>query len=195
MASKSKGEMTRARVLETAWSLVNTRGFNITSINDIIQATGVKKGNLYFHFPSKEDLGLAILQEAKSDFLEFLSNSLQGERPLEKLSNFFDAVLEKHRKTNFVGGCIFGNTALEMSDNNPRFSNLIKEVFRQWTAIITELLIEAREAGDLKQEISPPLLSKQIVASIEGGIMMARLSKNEDDLQDCLKSLRTLLGI
>lgn len=195
MASITKGEMTRARVLKTASSLINSKGFSNTSINDIIQATGVKKGNLYFHFPSKEDLGLAILQEAKRDFFLWVSNSLQGDRPLEKLSNFFDAVLEKHRKTNFVGGCIFGNTALEMSDSNIRFSNSIKEVFREWTAIITELLIEAREAGDLKQEIPASLLAKQIVATIEGGIMMARVSKNGNELQDCLNSLRILLGI
>lgn len=195
MASITKGEMTRARVLKTASSLVNTKGFSKTRINDIIQATGVKKGSLYFHFPSKEDLSLAVLREAKSDFFRFLSNSLQGKRPLEKLSNFFDAVLEKHKKTNFVGGCIFGNTALEMSDTNPHFTNLINEVFREWTAIITEILIEAREGGDLKPEIPPALLAKQIVASIEGGIMMARVSKDEEDLQNCLKSLRILLGI
>ena len=169
MAARTKGEVTRARVIETARWLVNKKGFSNTSINDIIRATGVKKGNLYFHFSSKEELGQAILEDAATEFFQFLSNSLQGDRPLDKLSAFFDSVLEKHRRKNFVGGCIFGNTALEMSDSNPGFSALIRGVFRQWVDVITNLLIEARQCGELDAGISPTLLAKQIVASIEGG--------------------------
>jgi len=195
MAATIKGETTRARVLESVRSLLTTRGYSNTTINDIIRATGVKKGNLYFHFPSKQDLGLAVLREAQKEFYRFLATSLHGGSPLEKLSNFFDAVLEKHRETAFVGGCIFGNTALEMSDRNARFSDLVKEVFRQWTAVITNLLFEARETGELKSKIAPDLLAKHIVTSIEGGIMLARVSKNEQDLQDCLNALRILIGI
>lgn len=193
MAGKTKGEATRSRVIEETKWLVNRKGFSNTSISDIIRATGVKKGNLYFHFSSKERLGQAILEDAASEFFQLLSDSLQGTHPLEKLSSFFDAVLEKHRRTNFVGGCIFGNTALEMSDSNPGFSSLIRDVFRQWVDRIANLLIEAQQSGELDAEISPRLFAKQIVASIEGGIMMARLSKDEDDLKDCLDSLRALL--
>lgn len=194
MAAKTKGEATRSRVIQKARWLVNQKGFTNTSINDIIHATGVKKGNLYFHFSNKEELGLAILRDAADDFFQFLSDSFQGEKPLEKLSSFFDAVLEKHRKTNFIGGCIFGNTALEMSDRNPKFSSLIRNVFDTWVDKITSLLTEAQQTGELGSKISPRLLAKQIVASIEGGIMMAKLTKNEDDLKDCLDSLRALLG-
>ena len=60
---------------------------------------------------------------------------------------------------------------------------------------MTRLLIEARQCGELKAEISPALLAKHIVASIEGGIMMVRLTKDEKDLRDCLDSLRFLLAI
>jgi len=104
MDSGTKGEKTKSRVLKTARHLIHQKGFCGTSINDVIQATGVKKGNLYFHFPSKEELGLAILQEANKEFAAFLSNALHGDRPLDKLSNFLDAVFEKHGKAKFVGG-------------------------------------------------------------------------------------------
>jgi TetR/AcrR family transcriptional repressor of nem operon len=100
----TKGELTRAKVLEKASPLVNKKGFSNTSTNDIVEATGVKKGNLYFHFPSKENLGLSILEKAQEDFFLFLEDSLQGERPLEKIFNFFDAALEMHTKKKFVGG-------------------------------------------------------------------------------------------
>lgn len=104
MVAKSKGEKTRDRVLAAARKLMNEKGFCSTSVNDIIEATGVKKGNLYFHFAGKEELGLAVLEQAHEEFKEFLLKSLKGARPLERISALLDAVLKKHRKTNFVGG-------------------------------------------------------------------------------------------
>lgn len=195
MMATARGEKTHARVLQTVRRLMHERGFCNTSIDDIIRATGVKKGNLYFHFPSKEDLGLAVLEDAKKDFLLFLSDNLKGNAPLEKISAFFDAVLDKHRQRRFVGGCLFGNTALEMSDCNQRFADVIKEVFGAWVGALVPILREAQEAGDLKDSLPPELLAKQIVAAIEGGIMMSRLSKDGDDLRDCLNSLRFFMGM
>lgn len=80
-----------------------------------------------------------------------------------------------------------------MGDFNTLFSKMIHEVFSKWTAMLADLLVEAREMGDLKTEISPEALAKHIVATIEGGIMMSKVSKKEDDLRDCLQSLRVLL--
>ena len=195
MANQRNGSATRKRVIEVTKQLVNEKGFNNTSISDIIQASGVKKGNLYFHFPSKEALGIAILQEAADEFFRFLEASLQGNRPLEKLGSFFDAVLEKHRSAHFVGGCIFGNTALEMADSNPNIARLVEDVFRRWADMIANVLREAQRGGELDASLSPTRFAKHIVATIEGGIMMARLTKNEEDLKDCLDTLRAFLGM
>ncbi len=104
MASTDKGLKTRSRVLAVATELINQRGFCNTSVNDIIEATGVKKGNLYFHFAGKEELGLAVLEQAHREFMEFLSKSLKGETPRERLSNLLDAIFDKHKKNKFVGG-------------------------------------------------------------------------------------------
>lgn len=104
MVSTIKGVKTRSRVLAAATELINQKGFCGTSVNDIIEATGVKKGNLYFHFSGKEELGLAVLEQAHMEFMEFLAKSLKGERPRERLSSLLDAVFEKQSKTKFVGG-------------------------------------------------------------------------------------------
>ncbi len=192
---KTKGEATRLRVIETAKQLVNAKGFNNTSISDIIQATGVKKGNLYFHFSSKEALAQEILKDAAEEFFRFLDASLRGDTPLKKLSSFFDAVLEKHREVNFVGGCIFGNTALEQADTNPRIAGIVEGVFRRWTGVLEGVLMEAGHLGELPPGRTSHQIAKLIVATIEGGIMVARLTKREEDLGDVLDSLRVWLGM
>lgn len=195
MRNRSTGQMTKYKVLEIATQLINEKGFSKTSINDIVRATGVKKGNLYFHFSSKDELGLAVLEKAKRDFSTFLRASLRGENPIDRLSNFLDAVFEKHRRARFVGGCLFGNTALELSDSNDVFTQFLAEVFQEWVESLAEVVREAYESGDLKAQFPPNVLAKHIVASIEGGIMMSRLTKNGDHLRDCLNALRISLGI
>ncbi|MBW2031382.1 MAG: TetR/AcrR family transcriptional regulator [Deltaproteobacteria bacterium] len=195
MGGRGRGEETRARVLEAASSLMLSKGFASMSIGDIVRATGVKKGNLYFHFSSKEELGLTVLEEERERFFLFLCQNLKGERPFEKVRNLLEATFYEHRQRNFAGGCLFGNMALEMSDRNPRFCEMVKEVFLEWTARLANVLAEAMAAGELSQAISPTVLAKHIVALIEGAIMMAKVSKDEKDLKDCLESLRILLGM
>ena len=195
MGTKMKGEATRARVLEVARTLINQKGFRNTTINDVIAATGVQKGNLYFHFSNKEDLAISILQKVEIEFFDFMAENLIGANALEKLSNFFDAILHKHRSTGFVGGCIVGNIALEMSEHNTRFAGIVKRVFQRWAGEICTLIEEAHASGLFKSDIPPSVLSKTIVATLEGGIMMSRVSKDETDLESCLICLRGLLGL
>lgn len=192
---KTKGEITRERVLKAARVLINQNGFNNTSISDIINATGVKKGNLYFHFESKEKLGLALVEYAKNEYLTYLTKNMKGNTPLEKIDSLLNAIYNFHAEKKFIGGCIFGNIALEMSDSYNQYSNLIKEVFEEWISLLSGLLKAAINSRDLNINIQPGILARHIVASLEGGIMMARLSKNGDDFLDCIKSIRILLGI
>lgn len=192
MTQMTKGEKTRARVIREARELIIAQGFKNTTINEIIAATGVKKGALYFHFANKDELGFSILEDAKEEFIRFLRDSLQGNTPLDRIDNSFKAILAQQKNSNFVGGCLFGNTALEMSDSDTRFAGLIRSVFQEWIDMISELLREAAVDGQLGKDIDPEIFAKTAVACVEGGIMLARVSKNPSDLEDCITMLRRL---
>lgn len=194
MSTISKGEKTRDHILKATRKILVAQGFHNTSISAVIEATGVKKGNLYYHFASKEDLGLAVLEDAKEEFFSFLAKGLSGRDPVEKIINSCKAICAEQKKNNFVGGCLFGNTALEMADNNPKFSGVIQEVFSRWTGLLAEHLDKAREAGLLPPSTQPQLLAKTLVATLEGAIMMSRVSKNKNDLNDFLTAIKGLLG-
>ncbi|MBN4068998.1 TetR/AcrR family transcriptional regulator, partial [Desulfotalea psychrophila] len=60
MALSEKSKKTQDHVLKTTRAILMANGFHNTTINDIIKATGVKKGNLYYHFSSKEEICLAV---------------------------------------------------------------------------------------------------------------------------------------
>ena len=192
---KSKGDLTKEKILKVATRLVHKNGIGDTSINDLISATGLKKGSLYFHFQSKDALILAIMEKTRAGFVKFLDSALSGETPGESLDNFLERVLEKHRSAGFVGGCIFGNTALEVSDKDKRFSSFVKDVFAEWIEKIREVVVAAQISGQVRNDIPTSALACHIVSSIEGGIMLARLRKNEEPLKDCLNSIKTMIGL
>ena len=192
--AKTKGQATREKIIQAAISLFNTRGLKNTSLNDIIHATGVKKGNLYFHFASKDDMCREIILAAKENYFDFLKQEMTGETPLEQLFNLLDAVSAYHSRKNFVGGCIFGNTALEMADTDSNFTDLILDIFNEWISLLADLVEQAQRKDEINPDLDPDAMARHIVATAEGGIMMARLSKRPKDLDDCLNSLKTWLS-
>ncbi len=192
---QSKGQKTKARILADASRVFNRKGINATSINDLLVATGTTRGNLYFHFAGKEELAMAVLARESEDFMKFLDQTLSVGTPGEALQNFFEQAYAKHQQTNFIGGCLFGNTALEASDTSALFADFVTNVFYDWTTKIEQKIEQAQQQHEIRTDLSANELATLIVATIEGGIMQARLLKSEMPLKTCLHSLRTLLGL
>lgn len=190
---KSKGEVTRDKILEAAAGLIHRQGFGATSISDLLAATGIKKGSLYFHFSGKDALGLAFLEKARAEFLEFLDTSLDGDTPGKSLDNFLARVIETHKERDFVGGCIFGNTALEMADTASGFASFIKKVFEEWEKKLRKVVAAAQDSGEVGRDLSADVVAGHMISAIEGGIMLARLRKDEKPLRDALAAVRVLL--
>jgi TetR/AcrR family transcriptional repressor of nem operon len=82
-----------------------------------------------------------------------------------------------------------------MSDRESRLTEFIVKVFEEWIGKVQKVVQAAQAAGQMRKDISAAIMAGQIVMTLEGGIMMARLKKNEKPLKACLKSLRTLLGL
>ncbi len=101
----NSAQLTKQRILDEATKLVHEKGFRATSLHDLLAAAGIKKGTLYYHFPGKDDLGLAVLERAKAKFLATLDEVLTAPTPAEGLQQFFEFALSKHRSRRFVGGC------------------------------------------------------------------------------------------
>jgi len=190
----TKGEETRARVMLAATALINRNGLRNTSIQDIIEETGVKKGNLYFHFPSKDDLGISLIRKAWDQYSDYMVKNIKCDEPLGKINDILSAVLKYHRRNRFIGGCIFGNTALEMSDTDKKYAALIQEIFGLWVKILAGYIREAVKSGALSDEIKPDSLARHMVAAMEGSIMMARLYKRDDPIVECIGYLKALIG-
>src|SRR5882762_11029532 len=106
--TKARGRRsTREAILEAASRLIHVHGYNHTSLDDVLRESGVGKGNFYYHFKSKEELGYAILDQIITSFLERTLEPCFSDpkgRALTQIRCFFDRVLEAQRERNCVGG-------------------------------------------------------------------------------------------
>lgn len=191
----TKGDRTRGRIISEASRLIQRQGLAATTISDLMTATGLRKGSLYFHFDGKEEIGLEVLRQARDRFMAFLDDTLTGDSPGACLDHFFRRALEIHRQSGFVGGCLFGNTALESSDTAPAVAALVAEVFADWVARIQDVVARAQAVGQIRNDLPPEQLAEFVVAAIEGGIMQSRLHKDEGPLARCLDALRATLEL
>lgn len=186
----TKGSETKERLLQMATDLMWQKGFGATSVNDLLQATGIKRGTLYYYFPGKNDLGLAVLERVRIMFFTTVDTAFANTGPFQGLCNFFDFALELQRSKCFVGGCLFGNIALEMSDNDSGYMSSTKKIFQEWIGRIEDVVRSGQQTGEIRTDIDAASMAQMIVSTLEGGIMLSRLEKNEQPLRNCLELLR-----
>ena len=180
-------------IIEVASGLINLRGFNNTSVDAVLQASGVKKGSFYYYFKSKEDLGYAIIESHLRRFSDHvLGKAFSGKKDaLMELEDFLDIILELHRQRNCSGGCLMGNMAMEMSDIHEGFRRKFQEVFEDWRIRVAGVLQKAKIAGQFNDHMDSTRLAQFLIAGVEGGILLSKVKKDIKVLENCFKELKT----
>jgi TetR/AcrR family transcriptional repressor of nem operon len=197
-APRRDGRTTRATILAAATRLMLVSGYRNTSLDDVLRESGVGKGNFYYYFKSKEDLGHAILDCAIQAFLERTLDPCFSDptgRPLSQIRCFLDRVREIQREQNCVGGCPLGNLASELSDFHEGFRARLDAVFSTWRERLTQALREAQRRGDVPAEARPEAVAHFLVASLEGAILMTKLTKDIGVMEQCVEEMKRYLSL
>jgi AcrR family transcriptional regulator len=189
-----KGEKTKRKILEKACDLFYLKGYRGTSVEDILRASRINKGNFYFHFKSKEELGRAVIDSyAAKTFLSLRKALNANGSPLEGIYRLFYEQEKILKASGWNGGCPFGNLAIELADHHPGFRVQLDLVFDAWAREIKTALDKARKEKQLKKSIDSRAMSRFIVAALEGSALLAKTKKKREVYRHCVESLRFLL--
>lgn len=167
------------RILDEAEHLIHLRGFHSTSMEQIAAACGMTKANLFHHYGSKEELGLAVLDAKMADYRARRVEPLcaQGD-PVESVYALFADAARFYDGNGCKAGCFIGNIALEMSDINEAFRERTSAFFAQWSQSMASCLKRAQDAGLFTASLQPESAADAIVALYEGAIMLARTRRD-----------------
>jgi TetR/AcrR family transcriptional repressor of nem operon len=186
------GRATRDVVVATARRLMHLHGYRATSLDDVLRESGVGKGNFYYYFRSKEELGHAILDDLIGEFLEKTLDPCfadAGGHPVAQIRCFLERLVEIQRRANCVGGCPLGNLAAELSDMHEGFRSRLREVFTAWEGRLVTALARAQALGEVDATCNPASVGCFLVAALEGAILMAKLSKDIGVMERCVSEL------
>jgi TetR/AcrR family transcriptional regulator, transcriptional repressor for nem operon len=201
MATETKsprGAATRDQILDAAARLIHLHGYHATSLDDVLRETGVGKGNFYYHFKSKEELGYAIIDRAVRSFVDCTLEPAFADPaadPVEQIGSFLDGVVESHRHRNGVGGCPMGNLACELSDVHEGFRQRLAEIFVLWRAKLGDVLRRGQAGGRLRAGIDLDGGAQFVVAALEGAILMTKVTRDISVMEKCVRELKTHLTL
>jgi TetR/AcrR family transcriptional repressor of nem operon len=178
----TKGEQTRRKIIEAAAPIFNKRGYEGSSLNDLMEATGLKKGGIYRHFSSKEELAAEAFdytwEAARNIRWLHVEEDAKG---VDKLKQFIANFVE-HRSP-VAGGCPILNTAIDSDDGNQVLRAHVAKALRSLITRLQNIVDQAQQRGETQPGVDPKAVAILIVASLEGGLMMSRIQRNDEALR------------
>ncbi|HEX7212771.1 MAG TPA: TetR family transcriptional regulator C-terminal domain-containing protein [Methylomirabilota bacterium] len=194
----TKGAATRDQILNAAARLMHVQGYQSTSLDDVLRESGVGKGNFYYYFKSKEDLGYAIIDRTTRAFVERSLGPAFADveaDPIAQIDGFLDRVLDAQRQRNCVGGCVMGNLACELSDVHEGFRQRLAELFDIWRTHLADALLRGRRRGYLRGDADPSRLAHFLVAGLEGAILLSKVTRDIAVMEKCVEELKQHLTL
>jgi TetR/AcrR family transcriptional repressor of nem operon len=181
MNAISKGQKTRERIVAEAANLFNRRGFEGSSMSDVIAATGLEKGGIYRNFSSKEELAAEAFDYAwKSAFETRIHDLEQVPNSIEKLKRFIVNFI--NGRPAVPGGCPVLNTAVEADDGDLLLRGRVRAAWREWRDYLAEIVAAGLKRKEIRPEVDAKQVATLIISSLEGALMIARLERNKEAL-------------
>ena len=175
-----RGDETKDQILTTTQDLVLERGFAGTSIDDILNATGLSKGAFFYHFKNKAELGLALIERyAEHDLAIFEQLTKRADElssdPLQSTLIFLKLFEEFLVSLNgFHPGCLFASYVYESANFDQTTSASVTAGFEDWKKIYTDRFKKVVAQHRPKQPVRPEDLAELIMSIIQGSFILSK---------------------
>lgn len=174
-------EFDENEVLLKAMRLFWEQGYEKTSLQDLVEHMGVHRRSLYDTFGDKHTLYIKTMEKyARITNAAIKTEVQRGRTALESIRLIFDYLIETNGDQPI--GCFFVNSATELAYRDPEVSKLTSELFGNEEQLLTELIQQGQQAGDISPGLDPRLLASSLHATMLGIRVMRRTSTDKQKL-------------
>jgi len=184
-----KGERARARIVEKAAALIYERGVAGTTLEDVKVAAEVSGSQLYHYFPDKNELVQAVIEYQADAIVNRNRHVLGRANGIEAWRNM---VIAAAKRTKAKGGCALGSLGGQLAECDPEARALIAAGFDQWAAAIGDGLRSVHADGKLPPDIDPDDLATTLLATLEGGLLLAQVQRSTRPFETAINTLLAL---
>ncbi len=203
MILKRNPDQTRDAILAAAFEEIHEQGFRGASIDSILRRTGVTKGALYHHFPNKNALGYAVVDEVMSPWASTLMADLDREDldPIDTLLAIGHEQAKRDASPDPMLGCPVNNLVQEMAALDEGFRQRLNGILETWRGTIRRALMRGQRQGSIRPTVDADATAAFVLAAYQGSIGLAKSSRNAELFETCvagfnqyLESLRAASG-
>ncbi len=173
------------RLTQVGRELFSRQGYNATGIQAITDHAGVPKGSFYNHFESKEVFAVAIIGQ----YAEHLQHSWESmvaaapAQPMAAIRYVFSQMVAYHERKELQAGCLVGNFAAEMALASDACRQGLLQAQLAWRERLAGMIESAQAAGEVRADLSAPVLSALAWDTWEGALLRMKLEKSTAPLQ------------
>ncbi len=184
-------DITRDRILDAAFQEIHKHGFQAASLSNILDRTGLTKGALYHHFPDKDHLGHAVIEEVIREGLDAMlfTPLRETDDPLGTLREIVQRKAEKADLESVKLGCPLNNLMQEMSPLDAQFRKRLNELLMTWQDAVHDALKRAQKEGKLRKDVDGRAAALFIVSAWEGCTGIAKNLQSVQEYRLCMKQL------
>lgn len=173
----------KEQIVTAGMTLLHSKGFNATSVQDITEAAGVPKGSFYNHFTSKEELGVEVLQRYTHQAGEI--GAVLGASslpPRQWLRGYFGKLVESNIASEFNAGCMLGNFSTELSNQSPAIRHQARQSFASMGAMLEDVIAQGQRDGSIGNQQSAAELANFTADAWQGAVLRAKAEKDRAPL-------------
>lgn len=190
---KNSTPSNRTIVMQVASSLFLEKGYQTTSMDEIVAVSKVSKTNIYYHFKSKEELLAAIVDQMIDRYSGMIDEiAAHTELPVTERIGRLAALLTE-QAPNSLGGCPFLTLYVQTSHESDYVRNAIGTFFRKQTKTMETLLQEGVDRREFQTSLPLPQLAALIVSTIEGALFLQHTQQDTSLLSTTLHTLAAML--
>jgi TetR/AcrR family transcriptional regulator, transcriptional repressor for nem operon len=193
----SKGEETKAMIIEKSAALFNQQGYAGSSMSDIMQVTGLQKGGIYNHFLSKDDLALQAfdyaISQIKQRYREAWGSKQHSIERLQAIISVFRVYIDNPEHPIIKGGCPLLNTAVESDDAHPALKARAKQAMNSWRDLFSGIMRKGIKKGEIQPNINVDEVASIIISTLEGSVMMSKLCDDAIHIERAIAHLNNYI--
>ena len=182
-------------ILEKAFELIYAKGYQTTSIDDIIATTKVTKGAFYYHFKNKDEMGISIINELlKPNMTNGFKHTLQNDHdPLAAIYSLIYGLLMKDEFLKVEYGCPASNLTNEMTPWHTDFNHALNGLTRQWIKMMSASIEKGKKNGFVRRDVNPMHVTMFVMSGYWGIRNFGKLVNSKKAYLPFLKELKNYL--
>lgn len=179
----------RNDVLDKALSVFWKKGFESTSVQDLVDVTGLNRGSIYLAFGDKAELFAEVMEHytinaPTKPLAEALSNPDSSANTHTVIVSFFNALVKRARADQDQKGCLLTNTSAGFYGCNDAMTEWVRDTLGRLEDMLCTLVKQGQDRGDITCTDKPRAIARSLVASAQGLNVMARTGAKSSVLKD-----------